>query len=272
MPHPTRTNNVGGGILFDIKAGLPPAQYSSGIPPDLQPIWMFLEDCWDLDPAKRPSAWLLLARLRDLFSTQQPTPTSSFQPDFSTETGISFASAEAELSSSLTSASQVSVTCDLAKLNLLSGTRSPQRLLFERCIDSSWLRNNDPEPGDGQNKSILLGFLKAEDPNNPLTCLFDDCGKNFYEQDRALGHVRMHLGHKPYPCNGQCQDINWYALPLHMLPRPTTHLINSRVRVSCHSSLRAHISARQRVCPRWCAVLSITSPNHLNKIQPNIDF
>jgi hypothetical protein len=29
--------------------------------------------------------------------------------------------------------------------------------------------------------------------------------------DRAVTHVRGHLDHKPYPCEGKCENQQWYA-------------------------------------------------------------
>lgn len=71
------------------------------------------------------------------------------------------------------------------------------------------------EPNVAPKRSILLGFLSYEpDKNkeNTHVCKFDQCGKSFDRQDRALGHIRMHLNHRPYHCNGQCHVSGWYII------------------------------------------------------------
>ncbi|CAG7847508.1 SubName: Full=Uncharacterized protein {ECO:0000313/EMBL:CCA72295.1} [Serendipita indica DSM 11827] len=74
---------------------------------------------------------------------------------------------------------------------------------------STWLQNDEPEPIVG-GQSILCRFL-GRDPALPglYICLFDDCNKTFDRLDRAIPHIRVHLGHKPVPCNGQCGKPYW---------------------------------------------------------------
>jgi hypothetical protein len=60
-PYCSRKNNHGGIIFMDIRAGLPPAERPVDLSSDLESVWKKLEECWDVDPATRPSAASLLA-------------------------------------------------------------------------------------------------------------------------------------------------------------------------------------------------------------------
>lgn len=78
------------------------------------------------------------------------------------------------------------------------------RVLLQHCLESAWLNDNALEPNDVPRRSILLGFLQQNAPMAAFKCQFDGCAKEFERQDRALGHIRMHLSHRPYKCNSRC--------------------------------------------------------------------
>lgn len=87
--------------------------------------------------------------------------------------------------------------------DLLANTHSQLRresllLLIDECCSSAWLRQNVPEPGHDQGTSMLLGFLRW---NGSWRCLQDGCQKGLISQLYALGHVREHMGFRPFVCS-----------------------------------------------------------------------
>lgn len=93
--------------------------------------------------------------------------------------------------------------------------RNPQqahlRSLLDSILQQHWLYSNQKEPEDTTRRSVLTGFLQRAEPDNTFVCLFDGCGKAFDRQDRAVGHIRMHLGLRPFSCDGRCGELTWYA-------------------------------------------------------------
>ncbi|KAG8821869.1 hypothetical protein FRC19_007104 [Serendipita sp. 401] len=87
------------------------------------------------------------------------------------------------------------------------------------------LRALDNRESDEYVTSLLMGFLQSINVNGAdtkdsnsrnqgkgpqvYTCLFNHCGKRLERKDRALGHVRMHFGYRPYVCNGGCGVEGW---------------------------------------------------------------
>ena len=89
-------------------------------------------------------------------------------------------------------------------------SQTKERDLLIQVLNSEWLAANEPEP-QYMGKSILVGFLRR-DPDLPLTCSFDGCGRRFDRQDRAVAHVRrQHLRYKPCTCRGACGKSGWYV-------------------------------------------------------------
>ncbi|KAG8756339.1 hypothetical protein FRC14_003160 [Serendipita sp. 396] len=97
--------------------------------------------------------------------------------------------------------------------------------------------------------SLLLGLLHltnvnvtdGKDNNSPqnqgkgpqtYTCLFGHCGKRLERKDRALGHVRMHFGYRPYVCNGECG------------------VEKCKEAFACHSYLKSHKQRPKETCPK----------------------
>lgn len=84
-----------------------------------------------------------------------------------------------------------------------------QRRALNRILASDWLAKNEMEPAYG-NRSVLCDLLSAQNQTDgTLQCLFDGCTKRFDRQDRAIAHIRVHLGHQPYSCDGSCRIPNW---------------------------------------------------------------
>jgi hypothetical protein len=117
--------------------------------------------------------------------------------------------------------------------NFLSPDQAQQRALLQHCLQSQWLNSEELEPNETPRRSILLGFLAQNTPKAAFQCEFDGCGKRFNRQDRALGHVRMHLCHRPYACNFQCGNSA------------------CNERFSCRSYLQSHLTRQKEKCVKW---------------------
>jgi len=100
---------------------------------------------------------------------------------------------------------------DKLDMCFLNPAQKDLRHLLNHVLTSSWFQNNEREPEDGPKRSILSPFLQRSEKGNSYKCLFDFCPKSFDRQDRALGHVRMHLGHRPFQCVGRCGASEWYV-------------------------------------------------------------
>jgi hypothetical protein len=87
------------------------------------------------------------------------------------------------------------------------------RRTLEQIQGAPWLIAHHKEPNDSTTKrSVYLTFLSNKGDKaggNSYRCLFDGCGKCFDRQDRAIGHIRMHFGHRPFQCNAQCGFTDW---------------------------------------------------------------
>ncbi|KIM27208.1 hypothetical protein M408DRAFT_330129, partial [Serendipita vermifera MAFF 305830] len=103
------------------------------------------------------------------------------------------------------------------------------RSLLHEIVKSDWFCSNKFEPKTEKGRSILLSFL-ASDAAGAYRCLFKECSKNLDRQDRALGHIRMHLGHRPHACDGKCG------------------VIGCPERFYCASYLRSHTKRQKEPC------------------------
>jgi hypothetical protein len=87
------------------------------------------------------------------------------------------------------------------------------RRTLEQIQGAPWLIAHHKEPNDSTTKrSIYLTFISSKGDKaggNSYRCLFDGCGKCFDRHDRAIGHIRMHFGHRPFRCNAQCGVADW---------------------------------------------------------------
>ena len=68
-------------------------------------------------------------------------------------------------------------------------------------------------------KSVLAQWLNEVNDETAWKCSvpLDDeeswcLHPHFKRFDRALAHVRNHLGLKPFPCEGRCERGDWYAV------------------------------------------------------------
>jgi len=89
------------------------------------------------------------------------------------------------------------------------GHQVKQRRLLDSCLRSKWLLYNQIEPVDGKNSRLLPFLSPRKSGKEDMRCLFDDCPRKFERIDRALGHIRVHLKHQPFPCTGGCGTRDW---------------------------------------------------------------
>lgn len=79
--------------------------------------------------------------------------------------------------------------------------------LIDEIYVSEWLQNDEEEPKTPLGHSVLLNFV-IRGSRVQYTCTLSSCGASFGRLERALGHVRLHMNHKPYVCNHSCWAEN----------------------------------------------------------------
>jgi hypothetical protein len=111
-----------------------------------------------------------------------------------------------------------------------------RRAILDDIQYQSWFRNHEKEPQiESRNdpfcrglgtvgRSIYTVFLDEDKESNQWRCLFGGdnnvckkAEKRFERVERAIEHIRSHLGHRPFACDGTClksQTTNtpWYVL------------------------------------------------------------
>jgi hypothetical protein len=88
--------------------------------------------------------------------------------------------------------------------------------MWEALFREVWYLKQEEEPLNYSGKSILVQWLNESEERNMLICcvpLGDGtyCAYTNNRLDRAITHIRGHLGLKPYPCEGSCGNQDWYA-------------------------------------------------------------
>jgi hypothetical protein len=117
---------------------------------------------------------------------------------------------------------------------------------WEALSRSPWYLHQEIEPRDPRTgKSFLLQWLIPSAGQGRWQCHVPIegegwCLKTFTRADRGITHVRGHLGHKPYPCQGRCGDQNWYAGE----PLPRNSLNNT---LTTYLALTASLPMRRSV-------------------------
>jgi hypothetical protein len=177
-------------------------------------------------------------------SPEQHSAAHGVWPSFTDSPNSSSQLASPPLQCSHTSYRESPQHCYIMCNNFLSPDQVHQRALLQHCLQSRWLNADELEPSDAPRRSILLGFLAQNTPKAAFSCEFDGCGKKFDRQDRALGHIRMHLCHRPYACNLQCGNSSCVE------------------RFSCRSYLQSHLTRQKEKCRKWF-VLPICIRNSL---------
>jgi hypothetical protein len=91
--------------------------------------------------------------------------------------------------------------------------------VLEAYKELEWFKDHNVEPNMPHNgRSILIQWLDEDDEGISWTCCVpleseaSWCGNGpFRRMDRALAHVREHIGLKPFPCKGRCGTEGWYV-------------------------------------------------------------
>ena len=105
--------------------------------------------------------------------------------------------------------------------------------ILDRIMKKDWYLNNDREPECGTSdddvtlglmgigtRSVFTAFLD-EHSKGQWKCAFGSakhpCKRNmrkktFDRVERAVDHIRSHLGHRPFVCNGECGAQGWYVV------------------------------------------------------------
>lgn len=85
-------------------------------------------------------------------------------------------------------------------------------------LQETWYVDQVEEPENHVGKSILVRWLDpldSKEENGWRCCVPLEgetwCTEKIDRIDRAIVHVRVHLDHKPYSCEGRCNKENWYA-------------------------------------------------------------
>lgn len=84
------------------------------------------------------------------------------------------------------------------------------RRALDEILNSEWLALDRPEPTCGK-RSVLSQLLSSRSCSTDyIRCLFDGCKYDRFDRlDRAVAHVRVHLGHRPFVCKGDCVSRKW---------------------------------------------------------------
>jgi len=94
------------------------------------------------------------------------------------------------------------------------------RKMWGAYAKMDWFKNQELEPIMPHNStSILAQWLNEVDEGKVWECRVpSDTAKTWCDHkplkrfDRALAHVRTHLGLKPFPCEGRCETDGWYVM------------------------------------------------------------
>lgn len=129
---------------------------------------------------------------------------------------------------------------------------------WEEHFQEMWYLNQEEEPLNHSGQSILFRWLNRFDTEEGKiwSCCVpleenQWCTYAINRPDRAITHVRAHLGLKPYPCEKECGNQNWYA----EAPLPhgrSTNTTNSTARFGSIENRNAHYRGPdRRPCEWW---------------------
>jgi hypothetical protein len=129
---------------------------------------------------------------------------------------------------------------------------------WEELFQEMWYLNQEEEPLNHLGQSVLFRWLNPfeTEERRGWSCgvpLENEkwCTHTISRPDRAVTHVRGHLGHKPYACEGVCGNQYWYAEK----PLPHEKCINtatSTARFGSNENRSAHYQGpERRLCEWW---------------------
>lgn len=129
---------------------------------------------------------------------------------------------------------------------------------WEELSQEMWCLNQEEEPLNHSGQSVLFRWLNriGTDERKGWSCcvpLKENmwCTYTSNRPDRAITHVRGHLGLKPYPCEGECGNQDWYA----ETPPPhewCTNTATSTARFGSNENRNAHyLGPDRRPCEWW---------------------
>lgn len=134
---------------------------------------------------------------------------------------------------------------------------SQQRAALLKVMESEWKKRNAFEP-DGE---TLLQFMRYDSTQKKWLCTFWKKGKrctcSCKKKDHARGHIRAHIGHQPYACDG-----NWYASKTRCLKATLTPLVSPNGAGACNKRypakepLKKHCKGGVK-CSKWSVRESI---------------
>lgn len=173
------------------------------------------------------------SRVDSGFSAISDTPFSSFSPDaMVSSTSLHGSYVSMPPRSSRGRGQRVSRNDMLLEYSFQGqdSLESARRGILDRIMKKDWYLNNDCEPECGTSdddvtlglagiptRSVFTAFLDAFGKGR-WKCAFGSakhpCKRNMHKKtfdrvERAVDHIRSHLGHRPYLCNGNCGAQGW---------------------------------------------------------------
>ena len=167
------------------------------------------------------------------FSATPDTPFSSFSPDpVASSSSLHSSHTNARTRSSRGRGQRVSRNDLLLEYSFKGQDHleSTRRAILDRIMGKDWYLNHDREPECGSSdddvtlglmgigtRSVLTAFLD-EHSKGQWKCTFGSakhpCKRNmrkktFDRVERAVDHIRSHLGLRPFVCNGDCGTQGW---------------------------------------------------------------
>lgn len=167
------------------------------------------------------------------FSAIPDTPFSSFSPDIMVSSSSYHGSHASVRSRSSRGRGQRVSRNDLLLEYSFKGQNpleTTRRGILDRIMKKDWYLNNDREPECGTSdddvtlglmgigtRSVFTAFLD-EHSKGQWKCAFGSakhpCKRNmrkktFDRVERAVDHIRSHLGHRPFVCDGDCGAQGW---------------------------------------------------------------
>jgi hypothetical protein len=92
------------------------------------------------------------------------------------------------------------------------------RKAWNHVLKRPWVLRQEVEPLRSNGESILLDWLDSAETGKLWTCAVPlespqtRCEHApFNRIHRAIAHIRVHLGVRPYVCGGKCRISGWYV-------------------------------------------------------------